>query len=70
MKNYLERLQVGDRVKVFWDNQHYEVATIIALPQNVGDLIQVKYDEGRIHAINPYTPKFVCLEKIKESEKE
>ena len=68
MSLYAERLKSGDKVMVIWGNTAPEPATIITMPRGAGDLIQVKYDDGIIQAINPYHSSFVGLQKNVESE--
>jgi len=70
MSLHAERLKSGDKVMVFWSDTEPESATIVTMPQGAGDLIQVKYDNGIIQAINPYHLNFVGLQKNAESKEE
>ena len=60
---YKQRIQIGDLVDVFYDDEQIMGAVVIRTPAGAGDLWQVKSPDGAIIAINPYFYKFDCIMK-------
>ena len=61
-------IKVGDKVECVWDDRTISAVTIIHVPQGAGDLWQIKSSDGRIHAINPYSPDFIRFSRYESVE--